>query len=278
MKFKLNKFAEEEDKSKKEAFDKKWNWTKYIFGFYTIGFDNKNNKKLDSKFLKVFCFLAIVFFIISMIGSIYLISSGVYTKLNTPKNLTISGIGLVVPSISQDDFKDIRDDVNKTQSGILPSKNRRDLVFIPIYLFLPIIFIIGTIHEFGHYISCRKAGIKVDEYGLGALSIFCIPVIPMGYVKPNEEELKKAKKYDYLSMVSSGVFMNCIGVILFIILYIFFSNTFFDYLWTFNFSVLLLNVLPIGPLDGGLFVSKLNKKLGYVCSAIAFILIVFLII
>ncbi|MFA6073933.1 MAG: site-2 protease family protein [Candidatus Woesearchaeota archaeon] len=274
MKFKLNPFVDEDDKSKKEAFDKKWNWTKYLLGFYTIGFENKNNKKIESKFLKVFCFLAIIFFIISMIGSVYLISSGVYTKLNTPKNLTISGVGLVIPSISQDDFKDIREDVNKTKSGIIPSKNRRDLVFIPFFLLIPIICIIGTIHEFGHYIACRRFGVKVDEYGLGALAICSIPIIPLGYVKPNEKELEKASKYSYLSIISSGIFMNVIGVIIFMIFYIFFRNTFFDYLFTFNLAVLLLNVLPLGPLDGGLFVKKLNVKLWYVASIISLILIV----
>jgi Zn-dependent protease len=276
MKFNFSPAIESDD-SKKNEFNKKINWTKYLLGVYTLGFDNKNNKKVESKFLSIFCFLAIALFIISMIVSISVISNGVYKKV-TSNNFTIKGVGLVLPSFSKDSLNEIRSDQEKINKGEEVSTKRRDFVFIPVYLLIPILFIIGSIHEFGHYISCRKFGIKVDEYGLGALSLLCIPVMPLGYVKPNVEELENSKKYSYLSIVSSGIFMNIIGGIIFLILYIIFPIKFFDYLFTFDLAIILFNVLPISFLDGGLFFRKLNKKIGFIVSILSIVILVIAII
>ncbi len=269
MKFKFIPITESEKQKSK--------WIRYLLGFYAFSFENKNNRKLNSKFLSVFCFIAIVLFFLFMVLSVYLISYGIHYKL-TSKNQTISGVGLVIPSIEKDSIKEIRADQEKIIKGEVIENKRRDLVFIPFFLFIPLIFVIGTLHETGHYLACRKFGLKVDEYGFGALSILCIPLIPMGYVKPNEEELKNTRKYDYLSIISSGVFMNILSGIIFLVLYIFFRTTFLDYLFTFNLSVVLFNVLPLGFLDGGLFVRKLNVKVSYVTSILSIILLALVII
>lgn len=278
MKFKFSKVVEEDDESKKEKFDKRWNWTKYIFGIYTLGFENKNNKKINSKFLSIFCFLAIVIFIISMIASVSILSYGIYHKINTPANLTISGLGMVLPSLNKDTFKDTLNDSISASNGIVPSTNRRDFIFLPILLLFPIIFILLIVHEFGHYISCRKFGLKVDEYGIGALSIFCIPIVPLGYVKPNEKELNETKKYNYLSMVSAGVFMNFIFSFIFYGLLLLFPSKFLAYLFLLNLGILIFNALPLAILDGGLFVKKLNKTVSFISTAIILILLAILII
>jgi Zn-dependent protease len=278
MKFKFNNIAEEDDKLKKEEFDKKWKWTRYIIGTYTFDLKNKKNNKINSKFLSVFCFLAITLFICSMIFSVTYISYGAYHKLTTPQDLTIKGMGLIIPSWNYDTLNETLNDSLSLSNGVPVENNRRDFVFIPINIILPILLIICLIHEFGHYIACRKFGIKVDSFGFGAVCIFCIPILPFGYVNPNNEELDKCKKYDYLAIIRSGAFMNILGMILFIFLVIIFPNKFTAYLLLINFGVIIFNCLPFGSLDGGLFMRKINKIVSYISSIIIFILLAIIII
>lgn len=257
----------------------KWklNWTKYLIGVYLFDFTNRKNKKINSKFLSVFCFLAIIFFVLSMIFSAFALLNYAYHKYDT---LTITGVGFVIPSLEADSIAEIREIREEIEEGVITEQQdikRMDFLFVPFFLYIPIIFIISSIHEFGHYIACRKFGLKVNSYGFGIVSLFCIPVIPIGYVMPNEKKLEKAERYEYLSIVSSGIFMNILGGIVFLMLIFLFGGKFFDYLFTFNLGILMLNVLPLGFLDGGLFIRKINIKLQYLTTILSILLIIFVV-
>ena len=40
-------------------------------------------------------------------------------------------------------------------------------MFLTIVVFLAVLSILVLFHEFGHFYSARKLGIKIDEFGLG---------------------------------------------------------------------------------------------------------------
>jgi len=232
----------------------------HFLGFYSLAQINKKNKKINSWFLNILAGFFIVLFFILMLSSIFLIGSAGYYKLYSKyikQKKTVfdktSSVAILIPSIQKNSIEEMSNQRMETKTYFL---------FFPFYLFIPIIFIITFIHEFGHYIMCRRAGIKIKEYGIGCISLFYIPTpIIFAYVDQQENHLKKASKYDYFSIISGGCAMNFLLCILLIIIFNFYFSQTLNYLFILNISVMLVNCLPIGPLDGGLFIKKISKNL-----------------
>jgi len=72
-------------------------------------------------------------------------------------------------------------------------------VFLTIVIFVAILFFLVTCHELGHYLASRRAGIIVEEFGIGfpprlfsvkrGQTIYSINLIPVGaFVRPTGED------------------------------------------------------------------------------------------
>ncbi|MDM7998525.1 MAG: RIP metalloprotease RseP [Dehalococcoidia bacterium] len=71
--------------------------------------------------------------------------------------------------------------------------------FITIVIFVAVLFFLVTCHELGHFLACRRAGIKVEEFGIGfpprlfsrkrGETTYSINLIPVGaFVRPVGED------------------------------------------------------------------------------------------
>ena len=230
-------------KFKSIPVSKRW---KSLIGMYTFRKLNKHNDKIESRFLTLLGWFSIISFFIFMISGIFLFSYLTYNKIDTryiqneENYLTKSStIGLLVPSISKDTIQEVQEESEEVYSG---DKNIDDvvpkyIVWLPFYLFIPIIFISTFIHEFGHYIFCRRAGVKVKEYGLGCPYLLYIPIpLLFAYVDPAKTQLEKSSKFNFLSIITAGCFFNILLIIpTFISLFVLYSKFTF-YLFQINFS------------------------------------------
>ena len=113
--------------------------------------------------------------------------------------------------------------------------------FIPYFLLL-------LIHELGHAITGILLGYKLEKivfYPLGGVSIFNLPInIP----------IKKE-----LLILIMGPIMQIVG-------YVFLFN-FYSFIKTYHYTLLIFNLLPIYPLDGGRIINLLfNYKINYLIS------------
>ena len=104
------------------------------------------------------------------------------------------------------------------------------MIILTIIIFLAILALLILVHEFGHFYAARRAGIRVDEFGLGfppkAFSflrkgtVFSVNLIPLGgFVKIYGEEGEGRGEPDSFSsksvaarigVVLAGVAMNFI--------------------------------------------------------------------
>ena len=108
-------------------------------------------------------------------------------------------------------------------------------MFLTIVVVLLIISVLVTIHEFGHYITARKFGMKVEEFAVGMgpaifkyvskktnilYSIRCIPIGGFCKIKGEDGEIKDTdsfgskKIWQRAIVLSAGVIMNFIFTIL----------------------------------------------------------------
>lgn len=145
-------------------------------------------------------------------------------------------------------------------------------------IFLVILSILVLVHEYGHYITAKKSGIKVEEFGLGipprawgkkvGETIYSINWLPFGgFVKLfgedafDEEALKNPRSfiskpwYTRLLVITAGVIMNfLLSVVLYYVFFI--SNGFksfslplmFDYNFKFGTkdikNTIVMDILP----------------------------------
>jgi regulator of sigma E protease len=115
-------------------------------------------------------------------------------------------------------------------------------MFVSILIFLLVLSILILVHEFGHFIMARRAGIMVEEFGFGlpprligkkiGETIYSINALPFGgFVRlhgeaeeegitdPKRAFLNKSKKVR-ISVIIAGVIMNFIlGIVAFGIVY-----------------------------------------------------------
>lgn len=99
--------------------------------------------------------------------------------------------------------------------------------FPPFYFiyFIIAIVIVATIHEFSHGIFARRYNIKIKSTGFAFFKYF--PAFFGAFVEEDSSQMKKAKKFEQMSVLSAGVFANLLVTIIFyFILFIFFTVTF----------------------------------------------------
>ena len=105
------------------------------------------------------------------------------------------------------------------------------------------------IHELGHFLTVKFLGWRVDK-------IYFYPY--GGYTKFNDD-LNKPKKEELLIMIMGPIFQ----IIYFLILRGFFNINELVLFKSYHYSILLFNLLPIYPLDGG---KLLNISFNYFTS------------
>jgi len=103
---------------------------------------------------------------------------------------------------------------------VLPFKIKGQ-IYVPFLYWIISVFIIATVHEFGHAIIARLNNVPIDYTGPAFLSLL-IPLVPAAFVLPNEKVMKKTSKGKQLSIIAVGPFFNILlGVICGIVLLLF---------------------------------------------------------
>src|SRR3989338_6260120 len=134
---------------------------------------------------------------------------------------------------------------------LIPYIDRLSAVdFLPPFYFtywIVIIAIIAIPHEFAHGIFARLNKIKIHSTGFGFLGPFLA-----AFVEQDEKQMKKAKKFDQLSVLAAGTFANILMTLLFgLILILFFSTSFSPAGVNFNaYSLDVINVSSISAITG----------------------------
>lgn len=106
------------------------------------------------------------------------------------------------------------------------------------------LFAIVLMHEFGHSLACRQVGGKADQ-------IFLWPLGGVAYVSP------PPRPGAHLWSIAAGPLVNVMLFPLFTMLMFISSGfqgdarTLFQALWVINTVLLVFNLLPVYPLDGG---------------------------
>lgn len=114
------------------------------------------------------------------------------------------------------------------------------------------VFIISTliiIHELGHTLMAYILGIKINE----------IYIYPLGGISKFNMDLNISIKKELLILINGPIFQHIAYLILLVLL-----PTKRDLINTYHYSILMFNLLPIYPLDGGKIVKLvLNKIISY---------------
>jgi membrane-associated protease RseP (regulator of RpoE activity) len=108
-------------------------------------------------------------------------------------------------------------------------------------------------HELSHGIQCVLEEVKVKSSAIMLAVITC-----GGAVEPDEEELMKSSLMSRMRIYASGSVVNLITGLLIIILMSSFRglvpdvlSLFLSWLYFISINLAMMNMLPIGPLDGG---------------------------
>ncbi len=102
-----------------------------------------------------------------------------------------------------------------TQTVVVPGA-----IFIPWYRWLIAISLIVIPHEFFHGIMARVSKINIKSLGWGLFLFF----IPVAFVEPDEKQLKKSSLKTKLRVFSAGSFANLLVFLLFLGLFLGFSQ------------------------------------------------------
>ncbi|MFH1151764.1 MAG: site-2 protease family protein [Nanoarchaeota archaeon] len=159
--------------------------------------------------LKALSYFSIGIGYILMAGMLYLLIQTVYVYLTSPisKMIKAPPIAPLIP--------------------YFPKLFGLQSFFPPFYFiyFIVSILIVATVHEFSHGIFAKRFGVKIKSTGFAFLKYF--PALFGAFVEQEEKQMKKAKKFEQMSILSAGVFANLLTAILFyIILFWFFTYTF----------------------------------------------------
>jgi len=136
-------------------------------------------------------------------------------------------------------------------------------------------------HELSHGIQCVIGGIRVKSAAI------LVAVITFGgAVEPEEEDLQKAPLLSRMRVFASGSIVNLITGLAIIPIMIVFGGVmpgalaiFFSWLYFVSINLAIMNMLPIGPLDGGQMLKaitelKPNGKLMQTVATYAFLAII----
>ena len=108
-------------------------------------------------------------------------------------------------------------------------------------------------HELGHGIMCIVEGVRVKS----AAVMFAVITFG-GAVEPEEEDIKAASIWSRMRIYAIGSIINLITGLLTIPFFIAFGRSmpsqliiFFNWMYFVAINLAMMNMLPIGPLDGG---------------------------
>lgn len=124
------------------------------------------------------------------------------------------------------------------------------------------IFILGLlilVHELGHLLAAKKAGVKVEEFGIGfpprlfkfkkGGTLYSINLIPLGgYVKEKEESFNKKSFLDRAKILSAGVAMNLVLAVVCLTIICFFVYPWYEAVYMGLVKVFQLTFLISGVL------------------------------
>jgi Zn-dependent protease len=113
--------------------------------------------------------------------------------------------------------------------------------------------IIILTHELGHGLMCVVEGVRVKS----AAVMFAVITFG-GAVEPEEEDIKAASIWSRMRIYAIGSVINLITGLLTIPVFLAFGRTlpiylivFFNWIYFVSINLAMMNMLPIGPLDGG---------------------------
>jgi membrane-associated protease RseP (regulator of RpoE activity) len=117
-------------------------------------------------------------------------------------------------------------------------------------------------HELSHGIQCVMEGVKVKSAAL------MVAVITFGgAVEPDEEDMNKASLQSKLRIFAGGSIINLItGLLLLPIIRVFGGampdalSLFVSWIYFISINLAIMNMLPIGPLDGGQIWRTITEK------------------
>ncbi len=112
-----------------------------------------------------------------------------------------------------------RPDIQNGAALLLPFTNIPGLGYLSFWHFLISIFFIAAIHEFAHGVVARAHDVPVSNSGVGALGVL-VPAIPLAFVEPDEESLKKKDDVVQYSVFAAGPFINIVTGFLIFLLFI----------------------------------------------------------
>ena len=118
-------------------------------------------------------------------------------------------------------------------------------------------------HELSHGIQCVMEGVKVKSAAV------MVAVITFGgAVEPDEEDINRASLLSRMRIFASGSIVNLITGLLIIPIMILFNGVmpdalglFFSWLYFVSINLAIMNMLPIGPLDGGQMWRAVTEKM-----------------
>ncbi len=120
-------------------------------------------------------------------------------------------------------------------------------------------------HELGHGIMCVVEGIRVKS----AAVMFAVITFG-GAVEPNEEDMEQANIWSRMRIYAVGSIINLITGLLTIPVFIFFGQSmpvyfviFFNWIYFVSINLAMMNMLPIGPLDGGQMWRDFTQRFSY---------------
>ncbi len=117
-------------------------------------------------------------------------------------------------------------------------------------------------HELSHGIQCVLEGVRVKSAAI------LVAVITFGgAVEPDEEEMQRAPLMSKMRIFASGSVVNLVTGLLIIPVMIIFGDVmpqalgiFFSWLYFVSINLAIMNMLPIGPLDGGQMWKAFTEK------------------
>lgn len=110
-----------------------------------------------------------------------------------------------------------RPDIENGAALLIPFTNIPGLGYLSFWHFIISLFCIAIIHEFAHGVVARAHDIPVKNSGTGALGLI-VPLIPLAFVEPDEQKMKKKSDIAQYSVYAAGPFINIIvGFIIYLI-------------------------------------------------------------
>jgi Zn-dependent protease len=113
--------------------------------------------------------------------------------------------------------------------------------------------IIILTHELGHGLMCIVEGVRVKS----AAVMFAVITFG-GAVEPEEEDIKAASIWSRMRIYAIGSIINLVTGLLTVPLFMAFGRVmpvqlivFFNWMYFVSINLAMMNMLPIGPLDGG---------------------------